>query len=132
MQSNFLAESCGRMRAFLAIAVLILSFAGVTAAGAVDAPRDVFTHNVPHGQRVGPIVIYEFQPGVVVRAYWLSPWRNRHYFPFAAAKPNLTPPDDGPPKPAEDFERSWSTPHSSIRALPPHIERRVQLGDGKS
>lgn len=113
------------MRAFQAIAVLILGFTGVTAAGAGDIPaeraaRDVFTHHASVGRRVAPLVVYDFQPGVVVRAYWLAPWRHRHYFPFGAAKPDpdLAPADDGAPEPAENFERFWSTSQAFIRELP--------------
>jgi len=113
------------MRTLKAIAILVFGIAGLSAARAADLPaeraaRDVFTHHVPFGRRVGPIVIYDFQPGMVVRAYWLSPWRHRHYFPFGAAKQDIdaAPADDGPPQPAESFERYWSTSRTFIRELP--------------
>jgi hypothetical protein len=64
-------------------------------------------------------VIYDFQPGVVVRAYWASPWRHRHYFPFGAEKIDVDVSDDGPPQPAETFQRSWSTCDACVRELPP-------------
>ena len=103
------------MRALKIIAVLYFAIAGIAAARAADlpdghAPRNVFTHNVPFGHRAGPIIVYDFQPGVVVRAYWLPPWRHRHYFPFGNDKDdaNATP-DSGSSEPAETFERSWST-----------------------
>jgi len=114
------------MRVHTAIAVLAFAIAGIVAARAADlpdghAPRNVFTHHVPLGHRVGPIVVYDFQPGVVVRAYWASPWRHRHYFPFGADKQDAdaTPDDGGPPQPAESFERYWSTCDTCMRALPP-------------
>ena len=113
------------MRALKAIAILVFGIAGCAAACAADLPaeraaRDVFTHHVPNGQRVGPIVIYDFQPGVVVRAYWASPWRHRHYFPFGAEKIDVDASDnDGPLQPAESFERSWSTCDVCARQLPP-------------
>lgn len=113
------------MRTLKAIAVLVFGIAGCAAASAADLPgeraaRDVFAHHVPNGQRVGPIVIYDFQPGVVVRAYWASPWRHRHYFPFGAEKIDVDAPDnDGPLQPAESYERSWSTCDMCGRALPP-------------
>ena len=112
------------MRALKAIAILVFGIVGCAAACAADLPaeraaRDVFTH-VPHGRRVGPIVIYDFQPGVVVRAYWASPWRHRHYFPFGAEKIDVNTSDnDGPLQPAESYERSWSTCDMCGRALPP-------------
>ena len=113
------------MRTLKAIAVLVFGIAGCVAARAADLPaeraaRDVFTHHVPSGHRVGPIVIYDFQPGVVVRAYWASPWRHRHYFPFGAEKIDVDMSDGGSPQPAETFERSWSTCDAcGVRELPP-------------
>jgi hypothetical protein len=112
------------MRTLKAIAILVFGIAGCVAARAADVPeraaRDVFTHHVPSGHRVGPIVIYDFQPGIVVRAYWASPWRHRHYFPFGAEKIDVDVSDnDGPPQPAENFERSWSTCDVCARELPP-------------
>lgn len=110
------------MRALMIIAVLVVGIIAVAPARAADAPAraDVFTRHVPHGHRVGPIVVYDFQPGVVVRAYWASPWRHRHYFPFGAKQDADTAPDDaGPPQPAESFERSWSTCNMCDRQLPP-------------
>jgi len=109
------------MRALMIIAVTLF---GIAAATAADLPAErehnVFTHHVPYGQRVGPIVIYDFEPGVVVRAYWLSPWRHRHYFPFGAQQDtDAAPGDDGPPQPAENFERYWSTSQTFIREQPP-------------
>lgn len=113
------------MRTLKAIVILIFGIAACVAARAAEVPerasRDVFTHHAPAGQRVGPIVIYEYQPGVVVRAYWASPWRGRHYFPFGAAKQDEDAESDpgGPPQPAESFERYWSTSQTFIRELPP-------------
>ena len=111
------------MRALMIIAVLVAGFTAFAPARAADPPAaraDVFTHRVPHGHRVGPIVVYDFQPGVVVRAYWASPWRHRHYFPFGANKDaDASPRDEGAPQPAETFERSWSTCNMFDRQLPP-------------
>ena len=118
------------MRALMAIAILFFAIAGVAIAQAADlpdehAPHNVFTHHVPHGERVGPIIVYDFQPGVVVRAYWLSPWRHRHYFPFGAEKIDAdTSDNDGPPQPAESFERSWSTCDMCGRELSPPLRAR--------
>ena len=99
-------------------------FAGVGAARAADlagerGERNVFIHHVPVGRIAAPLVIYDFQPGVVVRAYWLAPWRHRHYFPFGADKAELPPADNTPLEPAETFERYWSTSQTFIRELPP-------------
>jgi hypothetical protein len=121
------------MRALGIIAILLVGIAGVTAARAADLPRErversVITHHVQYGRRVAPLVIYDFQPGVVVRAYWLAPWRHRHYFPFGYAKPDpdLAPANDGPPEPAESFERYWSTSQTFLRELPLPLRARDQ------
>jgi len=131
------------MRVLVAIAAFVLAVAGGAVARAADlpdepAPRNVFTHHVPFGHRVGPIVIYDFEPGVVVRAYWLSPWRHRHYFPFGAKQDvNDTPgDDDAAPQPAESFERHWSTCDLCNRELPPlrardEVPRDEQLSEPK-
>jgi hypothetical protein len=121
------------MRALMIIAVLVAGFTAAAPARAADPPADradVFTHRVPHGHRVGPIVVYDFQPGVVVRAYWASPWRSRHYFPFGAKQDaDAAPRDDSPPQPAETFERSWSTCNMCDRQLPPLRARDEALED---
>jgi hypothetical protein len=114
------------MRALGTIAILFVGIAGASVARAADLPsgqaaHNVFTHHVPYGRRVSPLVIYDYRPGVVVRAYWLAPWRHRHYFPFGGNKfdPDLAPANDAPPEPAESSERSWSTSQTFIRELPP-------------
>ncbi len=117
------------MRMLKAIAILIFGIAGCAAAraadlpGEADRPRDVFIQHVPYGRIAGQILIYDFQPGVVVRAYWLPPWRHRHYFPFRAKQDaaDVAPADDGPPVPAESFERYWSTSETFVRELPRRV-----------
>ena len=117
------------MRALVAIAIAAVGIAGVTAARAADLAdgqpgRNYYTHHSALGRRVAPLVIYDYEPGVVVRAYWLAPWRHRHYYPFGAGKQghNLTPADNAP-EPAQTFERYWSTSHSFQRGLPPADDR---------
>jgi len=66
------------------------------------------------GTRAAPLVIYDYQPGVVVRAYWLKPWRNRHYFPTTGTVTEVGRLEDmsvarEKPEPAESFFREWST-----------------------
>ena len=65
------------------------------------------------GKRAAPLVIYDYQPGVIVRAYWLKPWRNRHYFPTTGTVPEVGRLEDlsaerETPEPAESFFREWS------------------------
>jgi hypothetical protein len=124
------------MRALGTIAMLLVGIAGISAACAADLPREraernIYMYHVPYGRRVAPLVIYDFQPGVVVRAYWLAPWRHRHYFPFGAAKPepDFAPANNAPPEPAETFERYWSTSQNFLRELPPLRARDQALPD---
>jgi hypothetical protein len=67
-------------------------------------------YGVPHTE---PIVFYDFEPGIVVRQYWLSPWQGRHFFPGANETPKLGRVENpgasvNKPRRAESFSRSWS------------------------
>ena len=61
----------------------------------------------------GQIVKWDFEPGVVVRAYWLPPYANRHYFPSSGEQPRLGRLENlgsrVKPTPAESFSREWSS-----------------------
>ena len=65
------------------------------------------------GPGAGQIVFWDFEPGVVTRAYWLPPYGNRHFFPMSDAAPkmgrdeNLSVPSN--PVPAKSFYREWSS-----------------------
>ena len=71
---------------------------------------------VPRGAIFAPagqIVEWDFEPGVVVRAYWLPPYANRHYFPSSGEQPRVGR-QEGlgsrvKPTPAESFYREWSS-----------------------
>lgn len=104
------------MRAGLAIAIILF---GAAVASAADLPLAPAGGGYSHyysggGVRAGQVTIYDTEPGIVVRAYWRSPWRGRHYFPSNGERPMLGRDEDlsssGPlPEPAESFHRSWST-----------------------
>jgi hypothetical protein len=105
------------------LAAIVVSV-GATAACAADLPVDsstsYSTYSSAIGQRTGQLVIYDYQPGVVVRAYWQAPWRNRRYFPRTGERPEIGRDEDlsAPSersRPAETFTRYWST----ISLLPP-------------
>ena len=73
--------------------------------------------NVPRGAVFAPagqIVEWDFEPGVVVRAYWLPPYLNRHYFPTSGVAPQLGRKENlessVKPEPAKSFYREWSSP----------------------
>lgn len=103
------------MRAFYAVVILSCAMAGLGQAEAADlhAPRTTTALNgVP--VRAGQLFVYDYQPGVEVRAYWARPWQNRHYFPFTGKKPKVGRHENlsakrPAPKPAESFYREWST-----------------------
>lgn len=103
------------MRAPLAIAVSLAGFiAGVTAVCAADLSPGIVeqgsSYQTEPGRPAGQILIYDYEPGVVLREWWLPPWRDRHYFPFGSMRPAaLRPAKRLPPQRAEPFERSWST-----------------------
>jgi hypothetical protein len=97
-------------------AIIIVSSVGFTTARASDVPFDgaQTSRNYVIGERAGPIVIYDYQPGVVVRAYWQSPWRNRHYYPRTGKRPKAGRAENlSAPRPhyqmAESYYRAWST-----------------------
>lgn len=60
----------------------------------------------------GQIVVWDAQPGIVTRAYWLAPWRNRHYFPSNGEMPEVGRDEDlsqrSTPNRAQSYRRSWS------------------------
>lgn len=115
------------MRVLFAVALISLGLAGVSAASAADLPsvqsNDYSTRSFAAGQRAEPLVIYDDQPGVLVRAYWLAPWRHRHYFPATGKRPRIGRYENlsavgRPSKPAQTFQRSWSNAWAYEHELP--------------
>lgn len=110
------------MRAIAAIVIGLsiadLGFVSLGAARAADLPLDggaqYSTYGDVSGERSGSILIYDSQPGVVVRAYWQRPWRNHHYFPHTGKRPRIGRAENlSAPRPhyqmAESYYRAWST-----------------------
>ena len=116
------------MRAWILLAGLL----GITAAQAADLPP------VPEGgayvslgHRVAPLVVYDYEPGVVVRAYWRAPWGGRHYFPASGEAPVIGRDEDlspsrVPPEPAESYSRLWSTSSGFLPERVPLPERPLK------
>jgi hypothetical protein len=106
------------MRVLLAMAAIALGIAGASAAD-LGMERGYSAL----GYRSAPLVIYDNQPGVTMRAYWLEPWGHRHYFPATGKRPrigrheNLLAPSR-PSQPAQTFQRSWSNMWAFADALP--------------
>jgi hypothetical protein len=99
----------------LILAVLSGCAALGTALGGTAAAADL-RPNVPRSAifaPVGQIVEWDFEPGVVVRAYWLPPYAGRHYFPTSGTAPQLGRKENlessVEPKPAKTFYREWSS-----------------------
>ena len=115
------------MRVVFAVALIVLGIAGVSAASAADLSIDrsanYSSRSYAIGQRIAPLVVYDYQPGVLVRAYWLAPWRHRHYFPHTGKQPVIGRAEDlyakrSTLRPAKTFRRSWST-SSALLSEPP-------------
>jgi len=125
------------MRVIGTIVGLCVGFAGIAAAHAADLPRvpasrSVGLYYAPHGVRAGQVWIWAWEPGIVVRPYWLAPWRNRHYYPVTGQRPLVGRDEDidaraeGLEAP-ETFTRTWTTssafvterPHGRVRTFVP-------------
>jgi hypothetical protein len=130
------------VRVLSAVIVFAVAIAGIGAAGAADLPEDGLgtysTRSSGVGQRIGTMLVYDYHPGVIVRAYWQAPWRNRHYFPTTGTKPEVGRDEDlsapsSPSEPPETFYRSWTTSSAFSRdvpgadgAPPPRVDRSPQ------
>lgn len=88
----------------------LLALTAVEAAVAADRDLIGVYSGGPHGQQ---IVFFDYEPGVVVRPYWLPPYRNMHYFPGNHETPRLGRRESfrNLPKPvrAAGYRRSWSS-----------------------
>ena len=110
------------MRALFALAILALASAGSGAARAADVPVDRVAYTTGYvvgGVRAGQFLILDHEPGVLVRAYWRAPWRNRHYFPRTGKAPKFGRREvmfKGAPKPAKSFYREWWTSSAIVGA----------------
>ena len=121
------------MRASLPVAVL-LSAVGSLAANAADISggRAVSGYGTyaPYGARIEPLIVYDYQPGVIVRSYWWAPWQNRHYFPSTGRRPKVGRLERIPahrPAKAEDYYRFWSISSVFAPELPPPPVRPYRI-----
>lgn len=121
------------MRVLAAVVLIAPCIASVTIARAADLPVGRSAHYYSAGafgvgQRSAQLLVYDYQPGVVVRAYWRAPWRNHHYYPATGHRPkfgrreDLSAPSD-PSGPARTFKRSWSNA-SAFLADRPRVRAR--------
>ncbi len=101
-----------RLPLFLALSVIGV-LGGTAAAAAADLPYELAPREADAGWRAQPLIVYQFEPGVAMRAYWLPPWHHRHYFPATGRVPKLGRRQHGSavgrrPRPAETYVRYWS------------------------
>jgi hypothetical protein len=117
----------------LVAAILIVS--GIASVRAADLPTDQHdsysTLAVGFGHRSGPLTVYDYQPGVLVRAYWLAPWRHRHYFPTTGEMPEIGRDEDlsapsNSSEPAETFHQHWSTSSAFLSEQPRRRARPLE------
>jgi len=121
------------MRVLFALLLMTVAVAGLAPASAADLVEppseggwtDGFTSGRAglYGVRAAPVALYDYEPGVIVRSYWASPWRHRHYFPADGKIPAMGRLENlsavGPaPRRAETFHRAWSTTALFVHQAP--------------
>ena len=119
------------VRAILAGVVGVVSGASANAADIASGPS-VGSNNgsyAAYNTRIEPVVIYDTEPGVIVRSYWYAPWANRHYFPKTGHRPktgrveHLTARRNSK---AENYFRRWTASSGFPIYVPP--TRASQFG----
>ena len=105
---------------------LVLSVVGALAANAADLSggQNVGVSGYTYAFRAEPVIIYDYQPGVIVRTYWDVPWNNRHYFPKTGHRPKSGRLEHFPKRrvsKAEDYFRVWATSSRFPVAPPPQF-----------
>jgi hypothetical protein len=101
------------MRRRLAFAILAI-VASATSASAADIPGNLGgggAGNYPAYGGMEPVIVYDFEPGVIVRSYWEPPWGNRHYFPRTGRRPKVGRLEHMPSRRVlknESYYRYWS------------------------
>ena len=98
---------------------------GGTAAAADLKPNSMTLPRAAIFAPAGQILEWDFEPGVVVRAYWLPPYANRHYFPKSGETPRLGRKENlessVKPEPAKSFYREWSSAPVEPAGPPPPL-----------
>ena len=118
-----------RACAIAAIAVWAASSAAASAADVSAGGPGAGYGPYAYSPRIEPLIVYDYQPGVIVRSYWWAPWQNRHYFPKTGKRPkvgrleHVTARKSSPPR---DFYRSWSVSSVFAPELPPPNQPYMQ------
>jgi hypothetical protein len=121
------------MRAAFVIAVSIAGLFAVPARAA-DLPAVYWGDAPSYGYPAAPVVIYDDNPGVTMRAYWEAPWAGRRYFPANGVPPKLGRRENPfarhvPYPPAETYYRNWMSlpPFDANVAAPAPGDRSALL-----
>ncbi len=92
--------------------IAVISIAAANAADISTGQNAGGYGDAAYGGRMEPVIIYDDQPGVIVRSYWDTPWDNRHYFPRTGHKPKVGRVEHISAHPrvsrAQDYFRYWS------------------------
>ena len=123
-----------------AIAAIAIWAAASAAANAADGPPGgpavgYYGTYAPYGVRIEPLIVYDYEPGVIVRSYWLPPWQGRHYFPRTGKRPKVGRHEHKMParkSMAEDYFRSWSVSSVFAPDLPPPPMLPYAIGQAPS
>jgi hypothetical protein len=109
----------------IASAVLMIATALVTAPARAADLATAWAAPV-HAE---PLVVYDYEPGIVVRTYWLGPWGGRHYFPSSDKRPVLGRREQLVPAAVSDrtYRRSWSSGPIDTIQQPPLILNQQQF-----
>jgi len=114
------------MRVRLAFATIAI-LASAPAANAADGPAGLGTGGYGNYSSFGgmePVIVYDYEPGVIVRSYWAPPWDNRHYFPKTGRRPKVGRLEHMPPRRNainESYYRYWSVSSFFIPGPPREI-----------
>jgi hypothetical protein len=60
--------------------------------------------------RAEPFVVYGFEPGIEIRAYWVRPWAGRRYFPSGGRMPAVGRLEENRPAAVSkdrNYRREW-------------------------
>ena len=106
----------------VALSLVLTPAHGADFGGGIGGGLAVVVHTAP-------FVSYDFEPGIVVREYWLEPWDGRHYFPSGGKLPVLGRREEVKPASAttkRNFYRQWSTFPVDTIQQPPLILNQQQ------
>ena len=113
------------MRFLFAAIVIAFGLVGPTPLRAADLDGGSFGGGGYGAVHAWPVIEYDFEPGVEIRAYWLTPWAGRHYFPSGGKMPVVGRKEVLGPTPVSNgklnFHRQWSSGPIDTIEQPPLV-----------